>query len=91
MTTETPAADVVVLAHGLGAHPLVMRPLANRLSPPFGRVINWGYSSLWSKIEQHGEEFAALLAQLSTDESVGRIHVVTHSMGGVVARLALQQ
>src|SRR6185369_10285355 len=83
--------DTIVLAHGLGGLPILMRPLAGRLNRNFGQVINWGYNSLWSRIETHGKEFAALLRQLDQDGSSGRIHLVGHSMGGIIARLALAE
>jgi len=92
MTREQSATsrqDTIVLAHGLGGLPLLMRPLAHWLKRDFGQVVNWGYSSLWSKIETHGKDFAALLRQLDRGGNRGRIHLVGHSMGGIIARLAL--
>ncbi|HEY2412400.1 MAG TPA: alpha/beta hydrolase [Pirellulaceae bacterium] len=83
--------DTIVLAHGLGGRPLLMRPMARWLEQHFKRVINWGYPSLWSPIESHGKEFAGLLRQLDDDEAYGRIHLVGHSMGGIIARLALAE
>jgi pimeloyl-ACP methyl ester carboxylesterase len=83
--------DTIVLAHGLGGRPLLMRPLAHWLKRHFGQVINWGYPSLWSPIESHGKDFAALLRQLDLEENGGRIHLVGHSMGGIIARLALAE
>lgn len=80
-------SDAVVLVHGLAANRMVMAPLAKALGSFFGRVVNWGYSSLWSPIERHGQQLATLLRQL--DGEVERVHVVTHSMGGIITRLAL--
>ena len=80
--------DVVVLVHGFAANQLIMAPLARVLRRDFPLVINWGYRSLWSPIERHGEALAERLRQL--DERVdGRIHLVTHSMGGIIGRLAV--
>jgi pimeloyl-ACP methyl ester carboxylesterase len=86
---HTSRQDTIVLAHGLGGGPLFMRPLARRLGRHFDQVINWGYSSLWSPIETHGKNFATLLRQLDENGSGGRIHLVGHSMGGIISRLAL--
>lgn len=83
------SSHVLVLIHGLGAHWLVMSPLARRLKSQFGRVINWSYSSLWSPIERHCQQVSEQLQQLDDDPEVERIHLITHSMGGIVARLAL--
>jgi pimeloyl-ACP methyl ester carboxylesterase len=81
--------DTVVLVHGLGAHPLVMLPLARWLRESYQEVVNWGYPSLFSPIERHGEKLAALLRELDKKQNEGRIHLVTHSMGGVIGRCAL--
>jgi pimeloyl-ACP methyl ester carboxylesterase len=82
--------DIVVLVHGLAANSLVMAPLARALRREFPLVINWGYRSLWSPIERHGEALARRLSQLD-ERAPGKIHLVTHSMGGIIGRLALKQ
>ena len=82
-------SHALILIHGLGAHWLIMSPLARRLQGQFGRVINWSYSSLWSGIERHGQQMAEQLQRLDDDPAVERIDLITHSMGGIVARLAL--
>jgi pimeloyl-ACP methyl ester carboxylesterase len=90
MVSQLPQS-MVVLVHGLGAHRMVMAPLVRHLRGRFGRVWNWGYSSLWSRIEQHGERLARALVRLDEDPTVAGFHLVTHSMGGIVARLALAE
>lgn len=85
---KAPTADAVVLVHGLAANSVIMLPLARALGKHFTRVVNWGYRSLWYRIETHGKALAQQLREL--DESFeGRIHLVTHSMGGIIGRLAL--
>lgn len=81
--------DLVVLVHGLAAHRLVMHLLVQSLQDAFVGVVNWGYPSLFSPIEQHGQKLATLLEQLDRDGDHHRIHLVTHSMGGIIGRLAL--
>jgi pimeloyl-ACP methyl ester carboxylesterase len=83
--------DTVVLIHGLAALPFVMRPLARSLHESFGRVVNWGYPSLWSRIERHGHELAELLRRLDAGHGPGRIHLIGHSMGGIIGRVALAE
>jgi len=83
--------DTVVLVHGLAAMPFVMRPLARSLRQHFGQIVNWGYSSLGSRIERHGRSLAQLLRRLDGNESSGRIHLIGHSMGGIIGRLALAE
>lgn len=81
--------EAVVLVHGLMANTLVMESLARWLKPQFDAVINWGYPSIFSPIERHARSLASLLARL--DGQCDRIHLVTHSMGGIIARVALAE
>jgi len=84
-------ADVVVLVHGLAATRVIMNSLSRRLRKAFAGVVNWGYKSLFLPIERHGEKLAALLRQLDRDGPHDRIHLVTHSMGGIIGRIALAE
>jgi pimeloyl-ACP methyl ester carboxylesterase len=81
--------ELAVVVHGLGANGLVMRPLARWLGQAGYRTINWSYPSLFRTIERHGKKLRERLALLDDDPTVGRIHLVTHSMGCIVARQAL--
>lgn len=85
-----PTRDHVVLVHGLAANRTIMGSLARSLGKAFGKVVNWGYNSLWSPIEGHGRQLADELRRLD-EEASGRIHLVTHSMGGIIARIALAE
>ena len=86
--SDVAVSDTVVLVHGLAANSLIMAPLERSLSGYFRTVVNWGYNSLWSPIEQHGKELATVLKRLD-EEALGPVHLVTHSMGGIISRLAL--
>jgi pimeloyl-ACP methyl ester carboxylesterase len=83
--------DVVVLVHGLLATSLVMRSLAKSFTGVFAGVVNWGYKSLWSPVERHGRQLADLLRQLDRDNGHERIHLVGHSMGSIIGRVALAE
>ena len=89
MSHNSTTRDAVILVHGLAANQLVMAPLAHALGSFYGQVVNWGYSSLWSPIEGHAQRLAALIKGL--EERADRIHVVAHSMGGIITRLALAE
>jgi pimeloyl-ACP methyl ester carboxylesterase len=86
----TPGKEVVVLVHGLGANgQLLMWRLARQLRrAQYGTVI-WTYPSFLRPIQKHGEKLGERLAELDADQVVTRIHLVTHSMGGIVARCAI--
>jgi pimeloyl-ACP methyl ester carboxylesterase len=90
MVLASETRDAVVVLHGLAANRLIMVPLARRLAAGFGPVVNWGYSSLWSPIETHGRKLAELLREID-QQGVRAIHLVAHSMGGIIARLALAE
>src|SRR5687768_2183205 len=54
-TNHEPAqSEAVVLVHGLAANVVIMAPLARALGRHFAQVTNWGYRSLWYRIERHG-------------------------------------
>ncbi len=79
----------VVLLHGLGANRLLMQPLSRRLNDAGFQAINWGYWSTRHRIEYHAEKFSRLIADLHHQPSCDYVHLVTHSMGGIVARQVL--
>ncbi len=85
------SSEIVVLLHGLASHRVVMRRLAVHLESEGYRTNNWGYFSLFDSIPKHGGRLLGLLEQLDQDDSIERIHFVTHSMGGIVVRYALSQ
>jgi len=68
---------LALLGHRLARHGYLPRP--------------WGYWNMFCSILVHAERFAAELARLDDDPSIDTIHLVTHSMGGIVARAALER
>ena len=82
--------DVVVLIHGLGGNRLDMWPISRRLKRLGFGVRNWGYRSVGNRIESHSVRLAKDLAKLD-HQVAGRIHLVTHSMGGIIARTMFAQ
>ncbi len=53
-------------------------------------VENWKYRSVRSSLPRLGADLRLHLDHLRDDSSVRSIHLVTHSMGSIVARCALQ-
>ena len=78
--------DVVVLVHGLGGSRIDMRPIAGRLKRLGYEVRNWGYRSLGNRVETHAPRLGMELTAFDSQMSEGQIHLVTHSMGGIIAR-----
>lgn len=81
-------SDSVVLLHGLGRSSWSMWIMQRRLERAGLRVVNIGYPSRTMPIDA----LATYVAQQMEDASVpptGRLHFVTHSMGGIVARAVI--
>jgi triacylglycerol lipase len=82
--TACHAADTVVLLHGLGRSPLAMARLAHDLRNAGYEVRNLSYPSQRADIATLAE---STLGPVFTSASSGRrIHIVTHSMGGILVR-----
>ena len=78
------AADTVVLLHGLGRSPLAMARLAHDLRADGYIVRNLSYPSQRADLRTLAD---ATLGPVFSDAPAGmRIHLVTHSMGGILVR-----
>jgi pimeloyl-ACP methyl ester carboxylesterase len=88
---QPPSADqrVIVLLHGYAAARWWMVPLARHFAARGIRPINWGYASLFQPLESHATRLADDLRGLDRESRTRRIDLVTHSMGCIVARVAL--
>ncbi len=81
-------SETVVLVHGFCGSPLDMWPIARRLRRIGYGVVNWGYQSIGTRIESRADRLAQKL--LTLDGRVPtKFHLVTHSLGGIIARAAL--
>jgi pimeloyl-ACP methyl ester carboxylesterase len=87
--SESVCREQVVLVHGLGAPKLAMSAMGWKLQKMGYQIYNWGYSSTRAEVQCHALKLAGLLEQISRKPDVATIHLVTHSMGGIVARVAL--
>jgi len=86
-----PAWECVSLVHGFLASSLMMTVLGHRLDRRGYLAKPWGYRNMRRSILEHAEAFSHELARLDADRAVGTIHLVTHSMGGIIARAALER
>jgi triacylglycerol lipase len=76
------AADSVVLLHGLARTDASLAPMALALKAAGFRVVNWAYPSTKAAPEDLVEEVGRAVAEAGS----GRVHFVTHSMGGILLR-----
>lgn len=83
--------ECVSLVHGFLAHPLMMSVLGHRLDRRGYLAKPWGYWNMSRSILEHAHAFTRELTRLDDDNAVGTIHLVTHSMGGIIARAALDR
>lgn len=89
--SESGQRELVVLIHGLAASRGMLKPLERRIQQADFETINWGYRSITGDIRRLGNSLADQLRELDEDERFKRIHLVTHSMGSIIARAALAQ
>ncbi|UKI30587.1 MAG: alpha/beta fold hydrolase [Lentisphaeria bacterium] len=83
----TPGALPVVLVHGLLHRGIMMRRFARWFSAGGRRAILYDYRTTRHHIFEHGLELARFLRELGEPQ----IDLVTHSMGGLLARVALAE
>lgn len=83
--------ECVSLVHGFFANAMMMSVLGRRLDGHGYLAKPWGYWNMRRSILEHAESFGRELARLDADNAIGTIHLVTHSMGGIIARAALDR
>lgn len=83
------SAPRVALVHGYLANNAVMAVLGARLKRRGFAPNSWGYWNPACSVLVHAERFARRLEALDADPACDVLHLVTHSMGGIVARAAL--
>lgn len=81
--------EAIVLIHGIGAKPWVMRVMVGRLREYGYRVESFGYRTVLNSIPEIGKSFREYLLAINDDPKVERLHIVSHSMGGIISRQAL--
>ena len=85
------STPLIILLHGFAAHWLLMKPLERAFRQDGYQTKNWGYSSWFKSIDHHGQQLADLLRTMDENEKITEIHFVTHSMGCIVTRAAIQK
>jgi pimeloyl-ACP methyl ester carboxylesterase len=86
------AGTPILLVHGMvdnrSVFTLLRRGLRRR---GFGQVIALNYSPFTDDVRQAAIRLAGLVEQVCTETGYERIHVIGHSMGGIVARYYVQR
>lgn len=90
------SSETVVLVHGYLAHRAWLGLLERRLRRQGFRTVNWGYSTLFRSVREPAARLRDTLLRLSetgwetAHAPMPILHLVVHSMGGIVARAALE-
>jgi triacylglycerol lipase len=85
MNESTRTTKTVVLLHGLGRTSRSMQPLARALERRGYRVINISYPSRMAASAELAHGIGAEISRLAPE---GRLHFITHSLGGILLRVA---
>lgn len=85
------AADTVVLLHGLGRGPASMRPLERALAREGHTVVNLRHASQKHDIATLAETTLGPVFSAEAAGRGGRVHIVTHSLGGILVRQYLRE
>jgi len=83
--------ELIVLTHGFMAHRLMLKVLAGRLRRAGWDTNIWGYESFVTSVTTHARNFSDFLAERCSDDRYDHIHLVTHSMGCIIGRMAIHQ
>lgn len=86
---QKPGRELVVLAHGIASTRWVLTPLAKRLRKAGYETKLYGYPSVWWSNRSHGRKLAKVLRKIAV--GYDHVHLVGHSMGGIVSRCALEE
>ena len=87
MAAGAAQADCVVLLHGLARTEVSLAPMAAALEAQGYRVVNEGYPSTDFPIADLVPRVGAAVAECGEG---GKVNLVTHSMGGILARAWLK-
>ncbi|QDU40055.1 Alpha/beta hydrolase family protein [Maioricimonas rarisocia] len=81
--------EVVIVLHGLGGSRWSNWLLARRIAAAGYEVENWCYPSVRCSIPTVVDEMTDRFARFAESSGADSIHVVAHSMGGIVTRAVL--
>lgn len=85
MSVVTPTEPVIII-HGLWVHGLVMGWLVRRIAQDGFAARSYSYPTMRLTLSENAERFARYCTSLAAP----RVHIVAHSMGGLVALKMLQ-
>ena len=86
------AGTPIILIHGIVDNRTVFALLSRGLRRRgFGRVVNVNYSSITGDVRLLADRLGTIVEQVCEETGYERVHVVGHSLGGLVARYYVQR
>ena len=82
--------EFVILLHGMARSERSMRAMESRLTENGFTVINTGYPSTTETVETIADKYLGAMVDQCRNKGAIKIHIVTHSLGGIVTRQYLQ-
>ncbi len=83
--------EYVILLHGMARTKSSMSKLEEHLAQNNYTVINSGYPSTSESVKKIADEYLAPMVAQCLGRGAEKIHIVTHSLGGIVTRQYLQE
>ena len=83
--------ECVILLHGLGRTYHSMDSMQKKLTQEGYHTVNLDYPSRKKRIEQLAAEYIPTAIDHCNERDTAQIHFVTHSLGGIVLRMAIKQ
>ena len=83
--------ECVSLVHGFLANKYMLSLLGSRLRGHGYLTAAWGYWNMQCSLLVHADRFARELQVLDAEPRIETIHLVTHSMGCIIGRAALDR
>lgn len=84
------SSECVILLHGLCRSSFSMAFVKHRLKQSGFYVVSIDYASMTKTIAEIADEDLSAVVRQCMNQGFSRIHIVTHSLGGIVARCYLQ-
>lgn len=92
VTNVEAASTPILLIHGMIDNRAIFTVLSSRLrSRGFERVVTLNYSPVTNDIRTAAEQLSARVEELIARTGYERIHIVGHSLGGLIARYYVQR
>jgi len=83
--------ECVKLVHGFMANRVLLSLLGQRIRSHGFQTEAWGYTNMLCSLMVHADLLAKDLERMDALPALSTIHLVTHSMGCIIARAALDQ